>query len=235
MIKWIALIILELANSALIAQEKIANVDDYLYKHIYKNIAAYNIQHLNYQLNGAAKTDIFRDNSDFFYEPFIADPGFKLDMKIEELDSSLPNKNFLLYKIFVGGFDYINKADTATMRYLGKHTLQNFLVGLNPKNGEIKFISGQFFLSAIADEFNIDMKKPESLIPYLAMRSFVVGGKSIVFKKRRHKKLVYEGFSETYKDTFSIIVDKKNMDYTQIIMNIKKKTNDERISQVFKP
>jgi len=131
-------------------QNKISNIDEYLYIHMYKNIAAYNIIRNSYRLSGPARKNLLRSDSDPYYEAFLPDPGFKLDMKMQKLETSYPDTNFILYKIFVGGFDYTNKDDTATMRYLGRPTLQNFLVGLNYKNGEIKYISGQFFTSVIA-------------------------------------------------------------------------------------
>jgi hypothetical protein len=202
--------------SKLNGQEKVANVEDYLYTRVYKNISAYNIRYGNYQLNGSIKKDIFRDNSDFFYEPFIAGPGFKLDMKIEKIDSNLPDSSFTLYKIFVGGFDYTNKSDTSTITYMGQYTFQNFLVALNEKNGEIKFISGQFFLSAIADEFHINTKVPESLIPYLEMRTFVIGGKNISYWRRRHKQLFFNGDAVTLNKKFIVSIDMKNPDLFKI-------------------
>jgi hypothetical protein len=218
MTNWSTLIISLLIGSGLGAQEKVTDVDCYLYTHVYKNIAAYNIRYCSHQLNGAIKENIFRDNADFFYEPFIAGPGFKLDMKIEKMDSCLPDSSFILYKIFVGGFDYTNKSDTMTIRYFGRHTLQNFLVGLNQKNGQIKFISGQFFLSALAEEFNVNVKKPESVISYLQWRTYFVGGRNISFWKKQRKKLLFKAVSDILNRQFVVSVDIKNPDYIEMIL-----------------
>ncbi len=133
-------------------------------------------------------------------------------MKIEKLNSFLPDSSFCVYKIFIGDFDYTNVVETATTRYLGKHTLQNFLVGLNPKNGEIKFISGQFFLSAIAEEFNINLKKPESFIPYLQWSTFFIGGTNISYWKKRHKKMLFNGNSDILNKRFTVSVNLKEPD-----------------------
>jgi len=190
---------------------------------MYKNIAAYNIIRNSYRLSGPARKNLLRSDSDPYYEAFLPDPGFKLDMKMQKLETSYPDTNFILYKIFVGGFDYTNKDDTATMRYLGRPTLQNFLVGLNYKNGEIKYISGQFFTSVIAEDFKIDVKKPSSLIPYLLLRTFSVGGQNIHYKRKRHKQLEFEGYSSIYQHPIVVFVDKKDVDRTQTIITIKAK------------
>ncbi len=75
MLKWSVLTIMELVTIGICAQGRIANIDDYLYNHVYKNIAAYNIQYCNFQLNGALKKDIFRDNSDFFMRHLLPTQG----------------------------------------------------------------------------------------------------------------------------------------------------------------
>ncbi len=216
-------------------QERVINVDEYLYNEVYKNIAAYNIRYASHSFNGVIFKNTFRDNADFFYGFFLPNYGYKLELNIVNLDSSYLSTAFRLYKIhLVNGFSFA--LDTKQPGYashglvtdndslgpvtgygsLGPITSDDFLVALNEATGSLKFISGQFFHSMISEDFTIDRKNPETLIQYLRFRSFVVGGQDIKFKKRKHSKLIYEGFSNLYHCPFLIEVDKKNLDYTTI-------------------
>lgn len=192
------------------------NVNDHIYNEVYKNIAAYNIRYASYFFNGVNFKAKFRSSTDFFYHWFIPDYGYKLDMYISQLDSSYPDSKFQLYRIYIKGFNYISDNHSLpSISSLGPKTTHDFLIALNKDNGDIKFVSGQFFRSCISEDFHIDREDPTTFFAYLKLRAFDVGGTNIKFEKKTHKKWIFKGYSEIYKKPFIITVDKKDIDITQ--------------------
>jgi hypothetical protein len=209
-------------------QRPVADINTYLYNNIYKNIAAYNIKYSYYPLNGSVKQDIFRSNGDFFYDAFLPDFGYKLDMKIIKLDWQYPDKNFNLYKIFVNGFRYTAGDDSASVSVMGKWTNRDFLLALNKENGEIKFISGQFFISAIADDFTFNKYDPASYLNFLKLKLFPFQVDNITYVKRRHKKLYFYGASSALNKSLYIVLSLKDLEHP--LVNVSQHTTPALIS-----
>ena len=192
------------------------NVNEYIYNYAYKNIAAFNIRYASYSFNMLWFNTRFRTNADFFYQYLMPDHGYKLQMDIEKLDSVYPNPKYHLYKIYLNGFHLVpDKHGLPEDNSWRPKTTNYFLLALNEDNGDIKFISGQFFKSYISDDFSINKDDVTTFIPYLRLRAFDVGGVNIKFKKKRHKKWMFEGYSEIFKKPFTITVDRKDIDDTQ--------------------
>ena len=198
------------------------NVNEYIYNYAYKNIAAFNIRHASLWYNNLNFDNRFRNNADFFYQDLMPDYGYKAKMGIEKIDSLYPNPRFHLYKIHIEYFDWIpgnpNRPEVST-HFIW--TIPYFLIALNEQNGDIKFISGQFFTSYISSDFHINKSDPSTFIPYLTLRTFDVGGANIKFKKEKRKALIFEGYSTVYKGPLTISVNRKDFDNTQTVVKAK--------------
>ncbi|MFT3855870.1 MAG: hypothetical protein QM733_24555 [Ilumatobacteraceae bacterium] len=154
----------------------------------------------------------------FFYNSILPDHGYKLGMKIEKLDSLYPNPLFHLYKICLDHIDFVpDDSVLPTTRVIGGPIISSdFLVALNEANGDMKFISGQFFLSDISDEFSINGKDMALFIPYLSMRLFFIGGVDIKFSRKKRKEWVFQGYSKVYERKFVVSVNRKDIDLLHI-------------------
>ena len=60
------------------------------------------------------------------------------------------------------------------------------LVALNKEEGEIKFISGNFFKSKIADDFDIDVSNIDSIVSYLRWRLYHTKPDSIIYDGKKN-------------------------------------------------
>ena len=202
-------------------QNEVKNPNSYLSNEVYKNIAAYNIRYCSYNFNGINLKKTFYSNSDFFYNYFLADSGFKMKMNITKLDTSYPDPRFHLYKITIEGFNFYQEKGDYSTSSLGPITTKLYLLALNESNGEIKFISGQYFKSAISQDFRVNLKAPQSLIPYIQMRSYLVSPTNIMYVKKRHGELVYSAYSELYKKPIKIVLSKKDLEEIKISVSMK--------------
>jgi hypothetical protein len=167
-------------------------------------------------MNGSVRQNIFRSNSDFFYDAFLPDYGYKLEMDIQKLAWQYPDKEFDLYKVFVNGFKYSAGNDSASILTMGKWTRRDFLLAFNKRNGEIKFISGQFFISAIADDFKFEINEPSSYLNFLKLKLFPYQVDNITFVRRKHKKLYFMAASGTLNKSLYIILPLKDLEHPQV-------------------
>jgi len=198
------------------------NTIEYIYNHVYKNIAAYNIRYGSNWFNGLSFNDRLRYEIGSPYDMLMPDYGYKIKMDIEKLDSFYPNPRYHLYKIYLKDFSWV--PDDPKRGEISSHYIistDNFLIALNEGNGDIKYISGQFFQSFIWDDFHLDIKDPLTFIYYLTLRSFNVGGGNIKFKKKTHKQLIFDGYSNIFKKPIIITVDKKEIDPYHITVKAK--------------
>jgi hypothetical protein len=139
-----------------------------------------------------------------------------MKMNITRLDTNYPDPRLHLYKVAVDGFNFYQEKGAYSKGSLGPISTRLYLLGLDESNGQIKFISGQYFKSAISQDFGINVKDPQSLIPYIQMRSYAVGARNIVYIKKKHGELIYSAYSEVYKKAIEISVSKKDLEDIKI-------------------
>lgn len=199
------------------AQIDSSAIEQYIYNRMYKNIAAHNIKYGNVRYNGAVFKPIFHRNSDFFYESFLPDFGFKLDMQINKLSWSYPITDFEVYQVIVDEFRYEKDNGYGARKSFSAWTDKYFLIALNRSTKEIKFISGQFFISAIADDFKLNTKEPQSLLEYLKFRVFRYQVKDITFIKKKQSKYYYHAYSESLKKNVTLIVYLNDLEEPRVI------------------
>lgn len=197
-------------------QTAVQDIDIYLYNTVYKNIAAYNITYASVRLNGTIKIIPFRSNANQFYNAFLTDYGYKMKMEVEKLDWQYPDKRYQLYKIFIDRFEHDSPNDTTVVNFYGRFTTKLFLIALNPSNGDVKFISGQFFTSTITEDFQLNRSDPNTFLEFLKFKTFRYQINNIEFLNKKHKALFFKGYSMEYdklvkikvaiKDTESFVI-----------------------------
>ena len=193
-------------------QEPVQDVNSYLSNQVYKNIAAFNIRYCSFGFNHINVDKYFWSNSDFFYNYFMADYGFKMEMKIKKINLVYPNERFHLYEILTNGFTFLADSGNIARGSIGPISTDIYLLALNETNGDIKFISGKYFKSAIAEDFKPNIKEPNTLVSYVKMRAYVVKASDIVFVKKKHLALIYTAFSEIYNKKVVIKLSIKNIE-----------------------
>jgi hypothetical protein len=200
-----------------LCQEPVQDVNSYLSNQVYKNIAAFNIRYCSFAFNHIDVDKYFWSNSDFFYNYFMADYGFKMEMKIKKINLVYPNERFQLYEILTNGFTFLADSGNIARGSIGPISTDIYLLALNETNGDIKFISGQYFKSAISQDFKINTNEPNSLILYITMRAYVIKPQNIAFVKKRHRALIYTAFSEIYNKKVVIKLPIKNIENIVIL------------------
>ncbi|AXY74124.1 hypothetical protein D3H65_09125 [Paraflavitalea soli] len=200
------------------AQIDTISVNEFIYNRVYKNIAAHNIRFCSNSYNGAIYKPIFRSNADAFYEGFLPDHGFRLKMKVEKLNWAYPLPEFTVYKVYLQNYQYINDSNGVEKKHFDIWSDNFFLIGLNQVTKEIKYISGQFFISAISDDFRVSIKDPLSFLEYLKFREYRYQVKDIKFIKKKKKSFFYEGYSNSLGQKIKITMSLNDLEEPRIIV-----------------
>jgi len=186
--------------------DDLSHIDTFIYNKVYKNIAAYNIKYARFDLNGTADNSPFKETDRFFFENFLPDWGARIGMVIEKLPLIYPDTAYKLYRVTLNHMSFQNK-DKVSLTRGGINPGTLFLVGVNPVTGAVKYISGQFFISAIAADFKVNLNDPASLILFLSFKTYSLGLEQIKFSKRVGGELYYSAVLA--QKTVSVIVNSK--------------------------
>jgi hypothetical protein len=187
-----------------------------IYNKMYKNVAAYNIRFASYANNGAIYTPVLNDGNPF-YDPFLPDTDWKLQMQIEKIDWEYPIKGFELYKVFMDGFRYTQDSTGNAKRIFSVWTDKYFLIALNKQTEDIKFISGQFFINAISDDFKVDKNNPNSFLEYLKFRIFRYQVKDIKFIKKKGNRYYYNAYSDSLMRSVKIVINLNDLEEPRVL------------------
>lgn len=144
---------------------------------------------------------------------FLQYPGFgylpdELNWKISQMKLNFTDKDWKFYKVdflndshndtLVSWSNYkyysiddkrvhLSPVNSSFIRLAGK---KNILIAVN-KNMQIKFISGSVFCSAIAQDFKLKEKNPESYLPFVLLKLFYLQYKKIEFARKEDSLLVF--------------------------------------------
>jgi hypothetical protein len=196
------------------SQDSISNIRQYLHEEVYKNIAAYNIRFCGVNSNGVLFESRLRTGSRKFYDAFFPPMGCQLKLEIDSLGKPYPVSDFILYRVHQNGFEYQGPKNKPGLAYSQPFGREDYLVAVNPLNGDLKFVSGRFFLTDISMDFKLNWHEPASFIPYLELRSFEIGGRKFSLKKQSSKLLVFTFYSTVYKSTCELTIGSKDYDET---------------------
>lgn len=147
---------------------------DYIHRSVQKNIIAFHL-HSDLSLDTKKKNFYCDATSKMsFINNFIFDKPLKLDMNI--LPSStyyFPDSSYRIYEIYKNGFTFIDTDSGEKITYHYSHypykNDQKYLIAVNSM-GEIKYISGNFFLSDISSYYKLVSNK--SVINFASLKLY---------------------------------------------------------------
>jgi hypothetical protein len=140
----------------------------------------------------------------------------KLILKIEKANIEYPDPTVTLYSVYKGSETY-----DCGLYVLSKEPGyffspdRYFLVGVYP-SGFIIFISGNFYLHSIKDNFSLDFNMPESFYYYIKLKTFSFQTKDVEFVKKKGKNLIFKAYSEELKKNITIIINKRDLDIVTV-------------------
>lgn len=179
---------------------------EYIYSYTYKNISSYNIVN-------ESKKYVNRNLTYLpFYTHFLPDKGFSLDMQIEKLQITYPLENYTLYSILLQGFVFTNEKLGTTKRVISNVPTGVYLIALDYKNKSIKYITGNFFWTPIAEDFKFDASNSSSYLTFLKLKLFYLHPSELVFKTKSKKKIVFETYSQTLNKNIKVEVFFKSIE-----------------------
>jgi len=141
-------------------------------------------------------------------------------------DSSLlyPVEGYILYRVENPGFKF--NTQNGSIKLDNFHSFLSdkvYLLAYKETTNEIKYISGNMFLSKIAEDFQLSIETPKSFYRYLVLKYFNYGLKDVSFVRKSKDSYIFKAFSETINDKVLVTVSLFDFDKTKIKM-ISKKT-----------
>lgn len=208
-----ALYLMLLTSQYVYAQfDDMSHIDTFIYNKVYKNIAAYQIKHALSTFDDKP----FSGTDRFFYESFLPDADARIGMMIEKTDLVYPVSGYDVYRITMNGMQFQNK-DRIMLTLSGVNPGHLFLVAIDKQGAGIKFISGNFFLSAISPDFNLNRNDPLSCLSYLSFKTYADELKNIQYARRKLNLWYYQAYSELLKKPVTLVLDSKNIERVKII------------------
>lgn len=190
---------------------------------ISKNIVSYHFRFaLNHDLD--LKSNNILDGEALFFEKLWVDES--QDLKLEYFKSTLsyPLQDFELFEVKKRRFQIGNDSTRISYKLSSLQADEIYLVAMNTVNGKMKFISGNFFLSSIQKDFNLNFEKKESFKEYIKLRTYNWSTDKIKYKKSRKGKMIFSAYSAYLKDDIFIKVDKNDFENIQVHQKRKKIT-----------
>lgn len=173
-----------------------------------KNILIYRIRNTfvveNDLYNGFLKQSVTFLN-------ILPDNGCKFELEINRVFIPYPDSSIRLYTLFKKYDRFVCDSITIAPVYPYFHPDRYFLIGIDNQN-EIKFISGNFYLSRIKNSFNLDVNNPTTFYKYLKLKAFQYRVKDIEFVKSKKKQLIFSGYSSELEGFINLTINKSDLD-----------------------
>lgn len=164
---------------------------------ILHNIISYHIRHavegdIPLTSNGLLIPNV----KSIFQKLMPADGQLETEIMPYNGDLSYPDKDYQLLTIHLPGFKVIRPDNMSITTHLHAFRFDDdYLIAYNPKNASIKYISGNFFKSPIAQDFELDNNRPESFFSYLRLRCYAMNPGNISFRRKDEKGIYFTVYS----------------------------------------
>jgi hypothetical protein len=180
---------------------------DTLLEQVSQNIVVYNFRFgLDYELK--LSNNVLRDGEPF-YRILSPAAGTNLDIQANKIEFNYPKTGLEFYEIIKLRFTFLDNKGSMNIESFAAN--RKYLVAVNPLVNKLRFISGNFFLSRIAADFELDAERPESFFKYLEVRYYNMGLTKIKFRSFKKGILTFDGFSEELKQ--EVVISVKRSDY----------------------
>ncbi len=165
------------------------------------------------QLDG---NDLLQSDEKLFFMDLWPTIGNKLKIRIEKSSISYPIKDYLIYSVYKKGFQMGNDSISSYRLLTSLLADEYYLIAHNMVSGKLKFLSGNFFKSTIASDFELDIKKPETFYDFLKIKFYNFNVNDIKFNFNKRDKMYFTAYSQLSKINIILIVDKRNFDAVSI-------------------
>lgn len=194
------------------------DITAFIYDRVYKNVVSYNLINNDYAINGYNKggylTSVFP-----FFEAFVPDKNFHLNMIIDRTKFNYPKKDFVLYSIYIEKLSFTNETGDTTIAFGGGRSAlktSTYLIALDSIHKEVKYISGDFFLSKIASDFSFSATDEATLTNYIRLKCFNLQIDKLILKRKQRTSNYFVGYSNTLQRNVRISVNSRNFELIKI-------------------
>lgn len=195
------------------------DVEDKIYNYVSKNIIAYTIKTSQiFDVENKINVD-----TRLYFDLLIPNFGSKLMVDISKhSEQKYPNKNYILYSIKRYGFGMIDIDSGKTRVPIGlpiKSNNSNYLIGYDVVNDKIIFISGDFYLTKITSDFNLNVNNPETFLKLIELRFYKLNVTEIQFEKETSTYLEYSIKSHLLNGKNSVRIMKNDFESMYLVPN----------------
>lgn len=181
---------------------------------ISQNLIAYRFRYgQNWELKLQNK-QVLAKNAMFFRDLWTNEKT-SLFFEVQNVKVNYPNKKYRFFHIVLRNILF--PEDTLRDEY---HFLflsgQDYLVGINNITDAPIFLSGNFFLSPYASDFQLEKSKPESFYDYLNLRYFNMSITHIKFYKIERKHILFYAYFNVQNVVRTIIILVNEDDYNDV-------------------
>lgn len=194
------------------------DIDEYVYNKVYKNIAAYQLKYNRTDLNS---NNQLSSEMNFYFDKFLPDYGYKLEMEIKKLPTEYP-LDYELYQVTLEDrILYFEERPNIIFLDKGEKMLPKnryYLIAINKKDRYIKFISGQFFTTSIAKDFQFDTTNPKTIIKYIELKLFNLQINQVEILKIKGNKVILKAYSNEMKKEVRVFLNIKHPENSLKVM-----------------
>lgn len=188
---------------------------------IAKNILAY---HIRYGLDAEIGVKSNQLRSINYLNKLVPFCDYELELYLTEDTVMLyPIDGYKIYNVENPGFTFSSPKEKIKINNFHSFMADRlYLIAYNKAMDDLKFISGNMFLSPVSVDFNVSSEKPDSLLKYLNYRYYNYKLKEISYLKKKRNVIFYKAFSKTLNEELFITVNILDLNDTKIGLMQKK-------------
>lgn len=199
--KTLAICMLLSFGSMHMSAQYINNRDGVLIAH---NIVSY---HIRNAVDADASEIISPGRTPIFQLLMPLDGKFEIEVKPYKGKEEYPIEEYQLFSLYLADLAHLQKSEMVKSRkLLGFSFDENYLIAYNSKDSTIKYISGNFFKSSIAEDFNLNNSDPSSFYKYLMLRCYNLLPDAISLNKKDNSGMYFTIHSTIANSNFEAFV-----------------------------
>jgi hypothetical protein len=191
------------------------HLDSFFIHQITDNIVLYKLSNSNSQEFGIEENGLFKEKLPAVFSALLRNKS-KLFLRYDSTSLKYPKPNYMVFKFQKNNGYTFELNDTLAIKYeyYDSYSSNIFLVAVNKLDSNIKFISGGFYLSKIAKDFDLRVDNPASFYEYLKFRLYQYNISEVYFDKQDKYFFYFKAKSAYYK--YLIKVNKNDFDIFKI-------------------